>query len=845
MPPQVYISPTGRRVSVDAKDTELYERLNYRPETVEEASAQAGEQAREDYYSSAEQAASAMVEGVYSGATAGLYDIVQGPDSETARRAQYNPGKRLAAEIAGGLVGTALPIGKGISAMTKAGPAAGFVGRAAGTAAEGAIYGMAASAAQARLADDPLTIETLIHGATAGGFMGLGAHIIAAGVERAAKRASGRLADRAVASLEHEGKVAEVQAKVEAAQRKLKEPAPTGAVGHSDDLRPHWDGFRNAARDAADDLHFQAEQADEAIKFAQEQGTFASAADEALARDTRFGPKEPLTGLEANRISRESLSGPQPDYLPVTRKPTAEMVTSTENPQGWVPHAVRQVAKQADAAMAAAMKGGDIAAAGKAASDYFKIMERAKLPLPEAGWASMGEEGVKMALDAYDQARTAKEVADVLRRMPADLSRMSRTQADVLSAAVEKAGTISSQGKALAESLDNFMANTGVIADGSRAENLYASVEAHRNRRASVPKDRAAAKAEYNAWKDRRRTAAEELKAARKELDDLEQPEVAETKKKAGKSVIERLGGYMTTGLGARVGGKYLGGGMLGRGAGALLATGITKGQGLLGSVLSARARMTSALDAGLARWGSMAGQSMRRGVPGYAAVLRHTTLSGEPDPTPGSVQELAKRRAAELDDVMPRLPDRAYAAMSWMEDEHPEAAAAAQKWFVTAITYLQSVAPKNPGTVWVGGKDRWLPSDLKSREFADRWFGTFMPAEAGMAFLRGEASAATVQALANTNPGIYGYFRQRMLATLADPRVQAKLTREQRAQASWFTGVPMDSLDERHSVEFFQQQFANAHASTSVPPVASPNQGGRPPGPAADQTQAQKLTYR
>lgn len=929
MPGAVYVSPTGRRISVDAKDVQMYERLGYKPETVEEASALAGEAARETYYSRADEQVKAVIEGVYSGATAGIYDMAAGADSETARRAKYNPGKRLAGEIAGGILGTALPIGKGITAITTPAKEAGYLARGVGAAAEGSIYGTAASVAQARLNGDPLTAETIVHGAGPGALLGLGAETVASGVRKMARGASGRKAAEAVADLEYQDAVQGAEQRIAAAQETLKELGPE-STSRASAMRVPWDNFRVRAKEVAQELEQQVRGAEDTLRKARTTGSFSSYSEELLkdfkpanmethamlalakkstlpdaagslashpvntaeiaddimgrvalldpATQKQLGPEiarlrkaaakaetNPKAYAEATEAlrSKAGFSEEKGDFALSTGKGTKEVpmvggvpvtrsmddigmeldAAALRNPAGgWVPGALRTTAKQADAAISSLLKGGDPAEAMKAATAYFKVLDRAKLPYPKTGWASMGPAGLKMALDAADEAKTLTQVYKNMENLPRDLSSMTKTQADKFAAAFEQAAQ---KNPMLKDELDLFMERVGIQHDGSVAEKVYAVAETYKNMRVSEFNSQKSRQAAGAALRARQKAARAEMAAAKKEIAELTKEFEQEGKsagKARGKSVAERVAGYLTVGLGAKMGAKYFGNNMMGRTVGVIATTGIASGRSLLGGVMSAKSRMTGAMDSILARWGGPGADMVRRGTPAYAQILRHTLFDREDDE--GTLPELVKRRVRELDEMMSTLPDQAYAAAAWLDDEHPDASAAVQAWFTNAITYLQSVAPKNPGTVWVGGKDRWLPSELKARDFADRWIGAFHPIDAGMAYLRGEASAATIQSLANTNPGIYGYFRDRMIARLTDPKVLPLLTREQRAQASWFTGVPLDSLDERHSVEFFQQQFANAQSASRVPPppAAAQNPGGRPP---ATQSQAQTLTYR
>lgn len=820
-----YVSPTGRVVTVADKDRSLYESLGYSPETIEHEAGREQAVTRKAYYERPIEKAQAAVEGVYSGASLGLYDVAMGHDSETARRAEFNPGTRLAGEIVGGMLGMHLPLGKGITSVTRL-PGQSVAAKGASAALEGAVYGAGQGVAEARLSGDPLTVETVIHGAGAGALLNFGASLAGSALERRAAKAEHSAAE----AVKKEERIAHLES--ELARHDASE---AGVMGP--EHKPHWDNFRTSAREAADDLLTQARDADAAMKTVKESGSFVKSAEEGLIKQPPVASPtaEALKSAKAGGTNWLAKSGNMVESV-------AKDLTNqtTQAAFDWRRPALQDVAKVADAEMARAFKTGDVALARKAADAFFSTAQRAGVTI-ESGLGALGPEGVASALKAVEEAHVYKKVGKTLNELPANFANMTRNQADKLAAAVERASALSQNGASLKDGADRLMENLGVMHDGTMAERLYQGIESARNARGA------------KGGKGVTKGPSSNKAAIEKELKELRGDESKETKSKSGRrGLVQRISRFMAAGYGAKALSGSVGGGYLTRAVGAMtggsLINSLMGGEGLLGSVLSAKSRLGARVNANILKWARPTAAALRRGAPAYAAILRHTALSSDPQDEKAGVQDLAKARIQELDSLIPGLPDHAYSATAWLQDEHPELQAGAQEWMRNAITYMQSVAPKNPGTVVVAGKDRWLPSLLKAKDFADRWMGCFQPVEAGEAYLRGEATHATVQALAACNPGVYSAYRDRMLIELSDPEVIKRLDVHQRSKAAMFTGVPLDGLQDPGAVEFFQQQFATAQANSRVPPSAS-GSPGRPPGPAdaqgALQSQAQRLTYR
>lgn len=802
MPNRKVKGPSGRVIEAAPGEYELLKSLGYRDEEPEEATSRIQERVTEEHFDRPLAKISAVGSGIVSGATLGLSDFAL--TEEGREEALRNPGYRVAGEIVGGLVGTKLPFSPAAAAV-KAGGAitkklgGGVIAKGVGAAAEGAAFGTGASVAQAQLTGEPFTVETFAAGAGIGSLLGFGAGLAGGALEKSALKRSGRAADDVVRDLEKEERIAHLEAKAS----QLDNPATADRTVIP---RENWERVRNSAREVGDELKEIHQSARVALDQVKAAGSFADSVAKADYRTI------PGMGIQAGSE-------------------------------------IHQAARQLDKAMTTflAGKGGADLVQG-AAVDFFRLVDESKAAgfiFPQ-GPATMGRDLVAGALDAVERAKVSGDVAHLLRGLPSDAAKMTRTQAEKFAAAVQTAGGLSDNVAGLTDSVDEFLKSIGTSRDGNLAERLYGGFE---DLRAGTQQARSAARA----VKENAPAVKAQRAAIQAELKKLKSDAVTATKHERHpiKGFLHRLEHYAGTVGGGRIGRRLLGpgggfaGAVLGGATISTVMSGDAKSGALAGIALGARGRVSALLNRAVSRWGVMGGRTIRRGIPAYTTILSATALSPSPRET-RDLRESVKDRAEEVATLMPALPSSAYAATAWLGDEHPEFARAAQEHIQRAIAYLHTMAPRNPGTVIVGGKDRWLPSEIKAREYADRWLGVMMPLEAGEAFLRGEASSATIHALAATNPSYYDYLRKQMIMQVSDPKVMARLDKHARSQVTWFTGVPMDSSERPEIVEFLQQQLTAPPQTGPVPPQPQASLGGRPPGPAQESmTQAQRLTAR
>lgn len=216
----------GRPVTVSDEEAGQLGRLGHQRETTEQAAGRAQETAAETFFTSPGQQVAAGLEGLASGATIGISDILM-DDEETRQRARRNPGIRLAGELTGAIGSAVLSGGTGaLGTVAKLTPSAlaaragvgasKALGRGSVTALgiEGAIQGAGTAASTAVLRGDPLTVEALAAGAGMGTLFGAGLGVLAKGVG-----AAGRASERHLASLKTEAAEAALSKEVPALKR--------------------------------------------------------------------------------------------------------------------------------------------------------------------------------------------------------------------------------------------------------------------------------------------------------------------------------------------------------------------------------------------------------------------------------------------------------------------------------------------------------------------------------------------------------------------------------------------------------------------------------------------------
>lgn len=252
----------GAPIEVDEADVPALSRAGYRAETVDTFTERNRATAEEAHYSSIGQKVTTAFEGAMSGATLGLSDVggrAFSSDEENRAadlRREHNPITRGVSEAAGALI-SALPTGG--ESLAAALPA-NLVGRAGtaiagqagsklvGRAAEGVVWGVAGEVQRSNVTADPLTVDSIIEGATLGAVLNV---------------ATGALGDRlGLMGTRAKEKVATEVA--EEADRALI----ARRASQFDDPPPSWEELKGVHRDTQKSLSKQNRQLeDEAFEY--------------------------------------------------------------------------------------------------------------------------------------------------------------------------------------------------------------------------------------------------------------------------------------------------------------------------------------------------------------------------------------------------------------------------------------------------------------------------------------------------------------------------------------------------------------------------------------------------
>lgn len=200
------VTPGGETISVAESDADALDSLGYSDETAAAAVTRVGQEAEREYYSGGGQQALAGLEGLASGVSIGVSDLLL-DDEETRARARYNPGTRLATELVGAIAPAVLSGGTGAigtaARLTPTGALAAGSARVAkgigagmktALALEGGVQGAGTALSQAVLNHDPVTVESLVTGAGMGSLLSFGLGSLAQGVGGAGRKAQAHLA---------------------------------------------------------------------------------------------------------------------------------------------------------------------------------------------------------------------------------------------------------------------------------------------------------------------------------------------------------------------------------------------------------------------------------------------------------------------------------------------------------------------------------------------------------------------------------------------------------------------------------------------------------------------------
>lgn len=323
----VVVRPDGSKLEVDDADVGTLEKAGYRREQHEELVQRTEAASKERFYSSTSERIKTAIEGAGSGITLGLTDVIrrefasEEANRESDARREINPRTHTAGEFAGAVVGTLASGGTGLAASTpvglleRAGTAVrGAVpGRAAGLAAEGALYGVGGAVEAANVSGDPLTIEGALEGAGFGAVLNYG---------------FGRVGDVLI------GKASKARQAIEAekvAEKAYQEAAVQGAK--LVDPPPSWSAFRDTHAGLADSVRAEnrvhAREVEQYTKASTPDGVRSLVAQYKAARNEIQARIQATPHAQADKAGRRAATTADRVYTKAQAK-VDEFVNSTE-----------------------------------------------------------------------------------------------------------------------------------------------------------------------------------------------------------------------------------------------------------------------------------------------------------------------------------------------------------------------------------------------------------------------------------------------------------------------------------------------------------------------------------
>lgn len=790
----------GRPITVSDEEAAKFGSL--KGNVVEGAGAaidRAGATAERDYYESGGQQLTAGLEGLASGASIGLSDLLL-DDEATRARARYNPGTRLATELTGAIVPALLSGGSGaLAGAAKLTPTA-LAARAGGAAAkglgrglptalavEGAIQGAGTAASRASLNNDPLTIESVVSGAGMGALMGAGIGIMARGVQRAGTAAQRRIADDAAEKLVGENAARKIAAEKSADAAEalmLKEsPALERAANSLDEISA-------AGKRAIADVELSMKPAVLKTRLKQLQSSAEQLSSDAMAASLS---KEGVTAVKQKAM----------DSMYLANKNLAAAKKALE--AGDAIKATALMDEYSTALQETATTLGSTikipAKAVQATQNMAHLAVMSKIPRNPAKWVSMSDDS---AAKMFGDLRTALAPAgDAL-----DPQRLSALT-----------------------SIEEAVADAGLAVSGPGVDGAVDALEAYRDVLKQATrniKERAISRA----GRTDAPTSAPKEKTTHSFLDFV------------------KRGAHMVGARGASHAARGAGAGIIG-GAIAYQAGGGMAGL-LISEMTGLRAAASEHVNQLVASMAPRASRVLRRVAP-VTEILRRSVTSGlsGSDSAPGrpkklSAREAAKERIDEITKMAPVINDVAFSVAEPVMQTSPEVAVALAAQMTKGFQHLLAATPRDPGGTHNGLKSDWVPSESQALQFASVLEAVCYPMESLDRMLQGDGDPAAAEALWAVYPSLMQETAVQLVEKL--PEIQDKTDLATRGALSMAFRVPLDGLLTQQSIAALQAQFIPSiyrePGNGNVKPQSgSGPMGGRPPAVGTSNTSPSSAT--
>jgi len=804
------VRPNGDVVTVDEARAERLRRMGYRDEDTGERMALADENAEREMYSGLGDQVAAGLEGVASGITFGASDaLLDAAGADTAKRAQYNPGTRIAGELVGAIGVPLGALGAGrlanLAARTPAGALArsttrlsqkigGVKGAVVGAGIEGAVVGAGSEITAATLSGDPLTVEGVLAHAGLGSVFGAGAGLLAHGIGRVAEKA-GHVAAPVDDVILKAPKARPALTATEAKALFREATFPDEAFGR---LRGAVDDFRKAADDVM-------KQADNAV---------AAATSPMAVRSLK-------QQFQSLKYAGDEIAG----VATLGGTASAAKVEMSGARKAW------SRAKKA-------IDKGDDEATKLALGEYHAALTRlnaatgAGSKIPRLA-VDVTEESVSRSVSAAEEALDVRSIHDAAKRFPRSADEffaMKPGKAEEMFAAIEKA--MSTGGPemdvikgALVQQVDEVLTRAGVTSTGNPADKLRSVYGLHKKVGADAVTNRAKAKLAADEAPIKETKAETETKGwgpwkfAKRVLRQAAARTGSSAAHKAGAGVLGGSLAYQSAGLAAGM--------MLGGDAGG--PWGLVAAAELTGARAAAMGRIRGAV----ARYGAKAATGTRA-IGARVEPLSYSLMNRDDDPSEGR-KALFARRSAELRELGAVGKDRAYALSAALtEAGHGDFAVATHQQVSKALDHLLAALPRDPGaTPWALGS-LWKPTASQMDLYSRIHRAVVRPLDSIEAMLGGDVHPAEAKALREVWPELHSQAKVEIIHRLSDPEFVKGLRRQQLTGLSVFADIPLIPTQRPEFISAQQQMWAE-RAPQPSPSGGGGGGGGRPPGPAME----------
>lgn len=892
------IRPDGTTLQATPEQAEKLKLLGYREEQLEERSSRIAEDAKEDYYSTPDQQVRAGGAALARGATMGVSDYLVG-DEHTAARAKYNPGTSTAFEALGALAPLVVSGGgagaAGIGRVAAATPTA-LMSRGAASLAggienrfvrsattgllEGAGYGAAQAANHTYLTGDPITAETILHGAKWGAVFGGGFGVAGEGLSVLGEKAGASIASaKAAKEAATPGPITPVAKAGSESYHALR----TEITTVSDTLEEFSMAADALVSGTANKLiklgesatikhgkpgAVAAKQSDEAYKYVEPpvgdefgEGVLG----QARANNSRLAQQDMQAQGAMTSAQRARLAGNDATAqgaMTSAQRNAQRIATNDARSQGAMTSAQRE---------AAAHRKATSQAQGAKTSDG-DFSPGVKMDAPDGAPSGPVELSPPPQLTTGDLAVIRQQIQKAMKSARKAVNEGNAAMADKATIAFEAAVNSASEKlgvklgnpatsfrelievKAATKALKSFPKTVEEFASmtPAKANNVFAALDRAKKLSAypelSASVEQAATKLSESLGI--KATGTEGLRnawAASKEAIAIEKEAGRQARKAAAAeaNVAEGKGGAISLGLvgnfalnraSTAIAGSALGGVAVGYGIRKLLS----------GETLAAmRNNAMNRIKEAAARYAPTGGKVIAKVGPRIEPLAMK--LDGTFDNSTKNREDLAAARVKEFWQAYPTINDRLYRGVEAVGISQPELGPAVHAASVAAFKSMLATVPRDPGVV-SGLKSLWKPSQLQAEVLSRRLEVFHDPiGQAETMLSTGNFDPIKIKTLKMVAPAVYAELRQGAIERIAQPGVMDKMSYNEQIGMGTMLDIPIHSSMRPEHIAASQQLFMVRNQPAPMPVVGGENKNGGRPSAAENEnaTRSQKITDR